>query len=517
MFEKILQHLVQFSDDLQNESRPTIECGVFTQLQLIHVSHANEPTYSSDYQYVRSSDPSLPLSSPSSPDKPSDPLHYLGDDTKFNLCQETVDVQMQEITTCRPMQSVGSNHPSMVNIGSGLLSGTRNASGSCSSTENTLSVGSPPYSGDRRGPGFGSQDVSAWQNHLAKHDEPVDEVQQAMTDQLVDESIIPTLKPSSRPRSTNVFVANFPAHWGKSDLWDLFEGISIASVGLPLNRFVHVLPERRAAEETASGGTGFINVTRREEAEALLGLLDKKIWLIEGSALKFRIANSSAPSEMIPSHPPHRNRTIRRHPHKVLDRLRSEQIIRNRQVGACDRHQIVIYKSASANKKPTLSVVHGSRQRNNNLTCASPDSTFRPPQQPRTLIEELRTYLNRSNRYNNNYVSVPAPPPSRSIMNPTPVRLHPIRHPRPTPAPPLSLTTMPANIPLTARSLRLAGIPGLDRSMGYLPQPSGVACCYVTPYTVIPQLQAIDIPRYLRTTAYTGNEENYPEFSWMAN
>lgn len=415
---------------------------------------------------------------------------------------------MQVINTCGTMQALVSQDPY---VGSGLLSGTRNASGSCSSTDKTLSdsVGSPPFCNNRRG--YSSQALSAWRDHRAEQAEPVDEVQQRMTDTLVDESIIPTLKPSSRPRSTNVFVANFPAHWGKSDLWDLFEGIAIASV--------HVLTERRLGDESASGGTGFINVIRKEEAEALLGLLDKKIWLIEGSALKFRIANSSAPSEMMSSHPhpPHRNRTIRRHPHKVLDRLRSEQIIRNRQVGACDRHQIVIYKSVSANNTPTLSVVHGSRQRNNNLTCAAPDATFRHPQQPRRLIEELRTYLNRSNRYNNNYANVPAPPANRSVISPTPARPNTLRYPRPTPAI-LPLAAMPTNIPITDRSLRIAGYPEIGGAqVGYIPHASGGAGCYVTPYTVFPRLPNINVPGYIRTTAYAGDEENYPDFSWMPN
>lgn len=92
MFEKILQHLVQFSDDLQNESRPTIECGVLTQLQLIHVSHANEPKYSSDW------DPSLPLPYPSSSSESFDPLLSSSDGTNFTLCQHTVDAQMQEVS-----------------------------------------------------------------------------------------------------------------------------------------------------------------------------------------------------------------------------------------------------------------------------------------------------------------------------------------------------------------------------------------------------------------------------------
>lgn len=42
------------------------------------------------------------------------------------------------------------------------------------------------------------------------------------------------------------------------------------------------------------------------------------------------------------SNPPRRNRTLRRHPHKVLDRWRAEQVIGSRQVGSCERHQIAI-------------------------------------------------------------------------------------------------------------------------------------------------------------------------------
>ncbi|EGG10767.1 uncharacterized protein MELLADRAFT_93488 [Melampsora larici-populina 98AG31] len=506
MFEKILQHLVQFSDDLQNESRPTIDCGVLTQLQRIHVSHANEPKYSSDW------DPSLPLPYPSSPHDSFDPLLFSRDGTQFTLCQQTVDAQIQEITTCRPVQMTGSDHPAVSYIGSGLLSATRNASGSCSSTDKSLSgsVGSPPFTTNRRGPGFGSQAASAWKAQQIAQEEAADEAQKRMADKLVDESIIPSQDPSSRPKSINVFVANFPAHWGKSDLWDLFEGIAIASV--------HVITDSgMGGDANASGGTGFINVIRREDAEALLGLLDKKIWLIEGSALKFRAANSSAPTEMIHSHPPHRNRTIRRHPHKVLDRLRSEQITGYRQVGACDRHQIVIYKSVSADKMPTLAVVHGSRQRNNNLTCATPESTFRHPHQPRTLIDELRTYLSRSNRYNNHYTNVPAPPVTRSAFGFTQARPTTLRHPRPTPATVLPLATMSTNIP-APRSLRLAGFLEVGGAqVGYIPQASGVASCYVTPYTVFPRLQPINAPGYIRTSGYRGNEENYPEFSWMPN
>ncbi|EGF97595.1 uncharacterized protein MELLADRAFT_69890 [Melampsora larici-populina 98AG31] len=418
MFEKILQHLVQFSDDLQNESRPTIDCGVLTQLQRIHVSRANEPKYSSDW------DPSLPLPYPSSPHDSFDPLLFSRDGTQFTLCQQTVDAQMQEITTCRPVQMTGSDHPAVSYIGSGLLSATRNASGSCSSTDKSLSgsVGSPPFTTNRRGPGFGSQAASAWKAQQIAQEEAAEEAQKRMADKLVDESIIPSQDPSSRPKSTNVFVANFPAHWGKSDLWDLFEGIAIASVNLPFILFVHVITDSgMGGDANASGGTGFINVIRREDAEALLGLLDKKIWLIEGSALKFRAANSSAPTEMIHSHPAHRNRTIRRHPHKVLDRLRSEQF-------------------------------------------------------PGTD-----------------------------------------RHPRPTPATVLPLATMSTNIP-APRSLRLAGFLEVGGAqVGYIPQASGVASCYVTPYTVFPRLQPINAPGYLRTSGYRGNEENYPEFSWMPN
>jgi hypothetical protein len=43
-------------------------------------------------------------------------------------------------------------------------------------------------------------------------------------------SRIPSMDADAIPPPTNVFVANFPSHWSKSDLWDLFEGIPVTTV-----------------------------------------------------------------------------------------------------------------------------------------------------------------------------------------------------------------------------------------------------------------------------------------------
>lgn len=44
------------------------------------------------------------------------------------------------------------------------------------------------------------------------------------------ESIVPAAMSNSSSGPKNLFVANFPSHWGKSDLWDLVEGIPVVSV-----------------------------------------------------------------------------------------------------------------------------------------------------------------------------------------------------------------------------------------------------------------------------------------------
>lgn len=65
-----------------------------------------------------------------------------------------------------------------------------------------------------------STEAKATQQALSPTDSPTQGI----------EHIFTSAKTSPHRNLTNIFVANFPAHWGKSDLVDLFEGIPIASV-----------------------------------------------------------------------------------------------------------------------------------------------------------------------------------------------------------------------------------------------------------------------------------------------
>ncbi|KAA1089027.1 hypothetical protein PGT21_004613 [Puccinia graminis f. sp. tritici] len=279
-------------------------------------------------------------------------------------------------------------------------------------------------------------------------------------------SRIPSMDADAIPPPTNVFVANFPSHWSKSDLWDLFEGIPVTT--------------RAPGEESVYGGTGFVNITRASDAHALLAMLDKKIWLIDGSALKFRLANSSPPTEPANFQVPKKNRTVRRHQHKVIDRLRAEQTVGNKQLACCDRHQIVVYQNISPKKTatPTLSVVHGSRQRNTQFVCNATETSLATSVAQRPFLEYLKTYLNRRNRYNSQQIVVSSLKPNAANVLSPPALQQVVSSP---PNQATSVIKRPDLNPYTSvhsgNCFRTAGIaPGLDAL------PQGVACPPSTSY-----------------------------------
>ncbi|KAG0144521.1 hypothetical protein CROQUDRAFT_94895 [Cronartium quercuum f. sp. fusiforme G11] len=530
MFGKILQHLVQFSDEVHNESRPTIECGILTGLQALQSSPLTEST--SFTQFTNDSFPSNLSSYFPTLENAFDPLICLNEPSEFKMSQQVIEEEMGYSRTCQSLnRSMAGGSPF---IGSGMLSATANEfGGSCQPTAQGQSdlVGSPPFASElyaRSHQQFSRSTVRQDRSHssnslvaelLSSQGHPIDKEPRARFD-----SIFSSSEPSHR-KLTNIFVANFPAHWGKSDLVDLFEGIPIASV--------HVLPEKRTGDESSNGGTGFVNVIRREDAEAILGLLDKKIWLIEGSALKFRLANSSAPSEPTNLNPTQRIRTIRRHPHKILDRLRAEQIIWNRQVGACEKHHIVVYKNMFSNGSSALSVVHSSRQRNNHMSCTNPEPPARPAPSARTLIDELRVYLNRSNRYNQQHaVTHPPPQGARAVLGPGPYAGRVSSTPVPAtfstsaPAPTSSYASAPAlatpfgrapsllslgvvrgNLPKTEGSLHMSVPRMVGGQLVHLPTPTNAGCCYVAVYQ---PPQTITTPGYFRAVPYALRDENDP-------
>lgn len=99
MFESVFQNLVQYSDDLQNQLRPSLNCDVLANLERLHLSHLNPSNYGTQ-TFLGRIDLSPPLSMNSSIkatlDVPDDPLACLSERLTFQFCPKTV---ANEITT----------------------------------------------------------------------------------------------------------------------------------------------------------------------------------------------------------------------------------------------------------------------------------------------------------------------------------------------------------------------------------------------------------------------------------
>ncbi|CAH7686238.1 hypothetical protein PPACK8108_LOCUS20860 [Phakopsora pachyrhizi] len=406
MLDKLFLHLVQYADELKNSSCPSIECGVFKGLEHMHISHTNEPSLTMEYRTPSPIDLSSSFSSHSELSNVKefeklDPVNCLKHSSSFYYDDSTLDSSASfcfDQLTRLNAESESSVSVAESSIGESIESSdpfglSNSANSRISSSESLIDE-----SATRKSTFDPFADSIFYDTNLSASVDLNQEEKGYWGESTGEEDrsyLVPSLESESILRPTNIFVANFPSHWSKSDLWDLFEGIPVTTV--------HVLPDKRVKNEnSASGGTGFVNVTRSSDARALLSMLDKKIWLIDGSALKFRLANSSAPSDPVNFHEPKNVRTLRRHQHKVLDRLKAEQTIGSKQVGACDRHQIVVYQNSSSSGpgNATLSVVHSSRQRSNYFACAPAETTSRVQIPHRPLLDFLRSQLNRWNNYN---------------------------------------------------------------------------------------------------------------------
>ncbi|MBW0489997.1 hypothetical protein O181_029712 [Austropuccinia psidii MF-1] len=552
MLDQLFLHLVQYADELKNSSRPSIECGVFKSLENIHISQTNEPSLTLEYRTPAPIDFSMPQSSSQLPPLKStrnfeeiDPLDCLKYSSEFHFeaCFHDSSVCL---TSVSDLYLSGAPHEGEATgsiADSSFIDSSeeadpfffcspqhsRTSSENCVGDETTSKFSLDPF-GD---PLFRDCSISK-EKRIMKSLRGYETM--PLTSTLSDKSgnthsqthykgemrcpslpaisgdstisAIPSMESASILTPTNVFVANFPSHWSKSDLWDLFEGIPVATV--------HVLPEKRVTgDEPACGGTG---ITRASDAQALLSMLDKKIWLIDGSALKFRLANSSPPSEPVNFHPVKKNRTIRRHQHKVIgrnlfafesyylcrklglenhfrfvfaDRLRAEQTVGNKQIGACDRHQIVVYKNTTSSgpEGATLSVVHGSRHRSGLLGCISGDASQRSSASQRPLLDFLRAQLSRRNNYNcqqtvsstvKQFTTVPPSLRVSQTMEPTklPVGNPAVRHGAINPTMPVpAIPLIPLPLPLTTMPqprLRILevqhGPEGLTQRIAYVPR-----------------------------------------------
>lgn len=175
----------------------------------------------------------------------------------------------------------------------------------------------------------------------------------------------------------------------------------------------------------------------------------------------------------------------------------------------------IFSKNVSTTAPIALSVIHGSRQRSNRMSCAQPDLSSRTPSPPRNMVEDLRTYLSRSNKYNNQHICHVPPPPAQR----PPTRVTPPLRPsdqtsvvaRPVP-PSYPMSLAPGLTPLTDRSMQyvnIAGIPGAP--FAYLAQPAMGGYCFLAPITMFSAPQAF-APGYLRPTnsLYRRNDENDP-------
>ncbi|PLW12743.1 hypothetical protein PCANC_17709 [Puccinia coronata f. sp. avenae] len=421
MLDQLFLHLVQYADELKNHSKPSIECTLFKNLEKIKISHTNEPSLTAEYRTSSHIDFSPPsskegnYSSPKFQNEELDPVDCLRYSAEFHFppsCPESVSSATDSYTGSSNHKGSEETDPfCSSDPAHSRVSSDRCAVDGASQVTSFNPFADPlfylpfrPRQSSRQNPTRLSRIAEqphpsrpGWSDEQA----PEHSISGASFMPTESTSIIPDMDPDAVIPPTNVFVANFPSHWSKSDLWDLFDGIPVSSV--------HVLPEKRTPnEETVYGGTGFVNITRASDAHALLAMLDKKIWLIDGSALKFRLANSSPPTDPVSFHVPKKNRTVRRHQHKVIDRLRAEQTVGNKQLACCDRHQMVVYQNIPSLKtrKPTLSVVHGSRQRNSHFACnaAEADLATTVCQTQRPFLEFLKSHLNRRNYYNSQQI-----------------------------------------------------------------------------------------------------------------
>ncbi|KNZ48376.1 hypothetical protein VP01_570g3 [Puccinia sorghi] len=436
MLDQLFLHLAQYADEIKNSSKPSLECTLFKSLEKMEISHTNEPSLTAEYRTSSPIDFSPPSptegghSSSSLPSGELDPVDCLRYSSEFHFPQ-----------CCPAPHSTPPffpfELPHMTNkfeafdsvAGSSVYASSEETDPFCISSQEHSRISSDnwaaegacqlksfdpfadplfylpfrPRGGNRQNVmGASSTSEKPHQNQFAGGG---------------SNSIIPDMDPAALIPPTNVFVANFPSHWSKSDLWDLFEGISVTTVGFFLSltcpcyareanykRRDHIWGYRLCEVNTG--------IARASDAHALLAMLDKKIWLIDGSALKFRLANSSPPTEPINFHVPKNNRTVRRHQHKVIDRLRAEQTVGNKQLACCDRHQIVVYQNVPSGSRRSegspLSVVHGSRQRNSNFVCNATESSLAACAPQRPFLEFLKTYLNRRNHYNGQQMVTPS-------------------------------------------------------------------------------------------------------------
>ncbi|KAA1127686.1 hypothetical protein PGTUg99_005161 [Puccinia graminis f. sp. tritici] len=511
MLDQVFRHLVQYADEIKNSSKPSIECTLFKGLEKMQISHTNEPSLTAEYRTSSPIDFSAPSASNptqggSSSSKFSseglDPVDCLRYSSEFHFPQSSPEsisspplFSFEHANIANECNSIGSA------AGSSLEGSSPETDPFCisspehsrvSSDNGAVEGASPLKSFDPfsdplfylpfRPRGGGSEHAKRFSSMLEHRQRRLGENDERQTDWMTPSvnyrsaepiSRIPSMDADAIPPPTNVFVANFPSHWSKSDLWDLFEGIPVTTV--------HVLPEKRApGEESVYGGTGFVNITRASDAHALLAMLDKKIWLIDGSALKFRLANSSPPTEPANFQVPKKNRTVRRHQHKVIDRLRAEQTVGNKQLACCDRHQIVVYQNISPKKTatPTLSVVHGSRQRNTQFVCNATETSLATSVTQRPFLEYLKTYLNRRNRYNSQQIVVSSLKPNAANVLSPPALQQVVSSP---PNQATSVIKRPDFNPYTSvhsgNCFRTAGIAqGLDAL------PQGVACPPSTSY-----------------------------------
>lgn len=102
MFSKAFHHLVQYSDELQNDLRPTIHCEVLNSLERLHIHRESATTYRSPALFGRV-DFSPPISTKShmkaTIDAPYDPLACLRERHAFSLCPDTVANESMTVST----------------------------------------------------------------------------------------------------------------------------------------------------------------------------------------------------------------------------------------------------------------------------------------------------------------------------------------------------------------------------------------------------------------------------------
>lgn len=126
--------------------------------------------------------------------------------------------------------------------------------------------------------------------------------------------------------------------------------------------------------------------------------------------------------------------------------------------------QTIYSKTISPSTSPALSIIHGSRQPLNRMSCAHLDP-FRPSPPPiRKLVEDLRSYLIWFQIYKNqNITHLPPPPPLPSSHTTSLPHLHP-------PTPEETIPTVPATIIGYPHAVNHNLSSQRDRSLPYLSQ-----------------------------------------------